>query len=133
MKILVTGAGQIIASANNFEFGAWEELDTIHGMTVRKWKAEDENGNLTGYYIDSNPRAITGAETPRFSVNEVAELPEGWETGKYVYQDGAFIVNPDWTEPAPTPEEEIAALKETIATQAADIQLLNDTLLELLM
>lgn len=133
MKILVTSKGLIVASGYNFIFGAWDEQDKYYGTVVRKWKRLDESGNVLGYMLDENPRAITGAEKPYFSVVEIEEFPEDYVTGKYLYIDGAFTLNPDWVEPEPTLEEEVETLKKTIAAQAADIQLLNDTLLEVLM
>lgn len=133
MKILVKSDGTILDSGYNFIFGAWEEQDKCHGTVVRKWKKVNGSGDLLGYRLDENPVAITGTEKPCYQVFEVEELPDGWETGKYLYQNDAFILNPDWTEPKPTQEEEIAKLKETIAELAEEIQLLNDTLLEMLM
>ena len=111
MKILVNSKGYVIAHAAGFLFGAWEEQDTIHGMIVRKWKAEDENGNLLSYYVDENPRAITGAETPYFSVGEIEAFPDDYVMGKYLYLDGAFTLNPDWIEPEPSLEERVSALE----------------------
>lgn len=111
MKILVNTAGHIIASANDFSFGAWEDQDTVHGMVVRKWKAWDKSGNVIGYYIDENPRAIIGAETPCFSVFTVMALPEDFVTGKYLYLDGEFTLNPDWTTPELSLQDRVTALE----------------------
>lgn len=126
MKILITRAGYIVACANSFSFGAWDEQDTIYGLVVRKWKAEDKNGNLIGYYIDDNERAVTGAEIPYFKVVEVAALPVDWMTDKkYIYQDDTVIDNPDWTEPEPTLEERVSALENYSADLLYQVCLLQ--------
>lgn len=111
MKILVAGKGIVAMIAHEFTFGAWEEADKIGGVTVHKWKAEDENGNTTMYLIDENRNAIDGTEEPGFKVYSVDEIPEGAEYGKYLYINGAFVENPNWEEPKPTAEERIAELE----------------------
>lgn len=136
MKILVTSSGSIITTAFNFEFGPWEENDTINDKVVHKWKSEDENGNLLGYVIDEKLDSIYGAEDPVCQIFEIESFPEDYVSGKYLYIDGAFTVNPDYKTPPMSREEmsnEIIKLNATIEAQAEEITLLNETLLEVLM
>lgn len=126
MKILVASNGIVVMSAHNFAFGEWEERDTINGVIVHKWKAEDENGNTMMYLIDENQKSIYGIEQPVFTVHEVDEIPEGAEQGKYLFVDGAFVENPDWVAPPKTDAERIAELEAqniTLGEQIANTEL----------
>lgn len=114
MKILVSSSGNIIASAHEIAFGAWEERDIINDKIVHKWKLEDVDGKTTGYVVDENSNALFGETEPIGSTHEVTEIPEGAESGKYLYIDGEFIVNPDWEEPPKSDAERIAELEEEV-------------------
>ena len=127
MKILVFN-GQIVTVAHDFSFGAWEEADKVNGVVVHKWKAEDEIGNTIGYIIDANQKAIDGTEQPILTVHEVTEIPEGAESGKYLYVDGEFVENPDWVAPPKSDAERIAELEEQ---NADSIEIEADLMYEL--
>lgn len=136
MKTLITSAGYIIYSADSFSFGPWEEADTLNGVTVHKWKAEDSNGNLLGYTIDENMAAIDGSTEPTCQIVEIESYPEDYVAGKYLYVDGAFVLNPDYVAPPMSTEEmesEIHNMQTTITAQTETIATLNDTVLMLVM
>ena len=116
MKILVASNGMLVAPAYSFEFGAWEEKDVLNGVTVHKWKGEDDNGNIIMYAIDENRGAIDGTQPPAFSAYEVDTIPDGATVGKYLYIDGEFVENPDWVEPPKSDTERIAELEGETAT-----------------
>ena len=118
MKILVSSEGFVVASASGFAFGAWEERDTLNGVVVHKWKAEDADGNTCMYYIDENRGAIDGSATPAYTVHYVDEVPEGAGRGKYLYIDGEFVENPEYTEPPKSDSERIADLEAQLEEMA---------------
>lgn len=111
MKILVTRNGIIKGSASGFLFGAWEERDIKDGVTVHKWKSMNDEGNLTGYVLDDDALAIYGMAEPSFQVFDIEAFPDDYVSGKYLFVGGAFVKNPDYVPPEPTPEEKIAALE----------------------
>jgi len=114
MKILITSDGYIVKTASLIAFGQWEEADKVNGVIVHKWKAEDENGNILCYYLDENQKSIDGTEPPTLTVHEVDEFPEGYDTGKYLFINGEFVENPDWSEPPKSDAERIAELEEEV-------------------
>lgn len=128
MKTLVSTAGYIVYSADSFSFGPWEAADTLNGVTVHKWKAEDTNGNLLSYMIDENRAAIDGSAEPAYQIVEIESYPEDYVYGKYLYIDGAFVENPEWVEPEPTAEERIAELEAQNA-EMLEYQLLQDEMI----
>lgn len=90
--------------------------------TVDKWRVEDENGNLISQWIGE------GFEV----VETTATLPSDYESGKYFYENGEFVLNPNWKKYV-SPEERISQMEATIKAQQEEIAMLNDTLLEVLM
>lgn len=115
MKVLVTG-DRLIAIAYNIVFGAWEEADKVNGVVVHKWKVEDENGNILGYWLDENQKSIDGSEEPTLKVYEVDEVPDDWNTGKYLFVDGEFVENPNYTEPPKPIEARVTDNENDIGT-----------------
>lgn len=51
-----------------------------------------------------------------FTSTEV-DIPEDFEMEKYLYTDGAFTRNPNWTEPEPSLEEQVNNLAMALAEQ----------------
>lgn len=111
LNILVNTNGFVVFSADNFSFGAWEEADILNGVVVHKWKAEDETGNLLGYIIDENRNAINGSESPSCQIFDIDGLPADYVSGKYLYINNEFVLNPEWVEPEPTLEERVSELE----------------------
>ena len=122
MKILVSLEGRIVFISEDFQFGAWEQLDILDDKIVHKWKAE-RDGYIEAYIIDDNRGAIHGDSEPTLQVFEVDEFPSDFIMGKYLYIDGEFISNPNWVEPPKSDVERIAELEETVSIQKE--QLLN--------
>lgn len=73
-----------------------------------------ENATNLSKYVFEDDVAVTFTattiETPDFIVGylnrenatmvEGVALPEDWAGNKYTYADGAFALNPDWTDPS---------------------------------
>ena len=131
MKILVKSNGYILAVASGFLFGAWEENDVIDGIAVHKWKAMNDERVTTGYFIDENMLAIYGNDEPSCQVFEIEALPDDYVAGKYLFIGGAFVENPDYVEPEPTPEEKIATLEANYAALKEENEMLLSCLLEM--
>lgn len=121
MKIIVNKNGNILETASDFVFGAWEQLDQLlEGTIVHKWKALDTEGNTVGYLIDENETAMLGKVQPDYDVMIIDALPSDYTYDKYLYLNGEFVINPNYTEPAKTVEElttENNALKVKIVEQ----------------
>lgn len=119
MKLLLAPTGHIIGGGQSITFGVWEELDMINGISVCKWKFEDEDENTTMYALDGSLDAAINDGEPVFHVVEVESIPDDCFTDKYLYVDGEFIDNPDYVEPPKTLEElqeENEQLKKQIET-----------------
>lgn len=77
-----------------------------------------ENATNLSKYVFEDDAAVTftaaNVETPDFIVADLnsenatmvegVTIPEDWAGNKYTYADGAFALNPDWTDPS-TEEE----------------------------
>lgn len=101
MKLLVKGS-VIIAYAPNIEFGVYDE-------PIEKWKLADEFGKTMYYMIDND-----------FALVEDVELPSDYEDGKFLFEDGQFVENPEWEPPLPSAEERIAELEKKVAELGGD-------------
>lgn len=112
MKILVKD-NIIYAIAENISYGSYENED--------KWRLADAEDNILYYMIDDG-----------FTLVENVEIPSDYEDGKYFFENGEFVRNPEW-KPYVSQEERIATMEETIKAQQEEIAMLNDTLLEMLM
>ena len=78
-----------------------------------------ENATNLSKYVFEDDVAVTFTattiETPDFIVADLnsenaamiegVTIPEDWAGNKYTYADGAFALNPDWTDPAEAVEE----------------------------
>jgi len=78
-----------------------------------------ENATNLSKYVFEDDVAVTftaaNIETPNFIIADLnsenatmvegVTLPEDWAGCKYTYADGAFALNPDWTDPAEAVEE----------------------------
>jgi len=78
-----------------------------------------ENATNLSKYVFEDDAAVTftaaNIETPNFIIADLnsenatmvegVTLPEDWAGCKYTYADGAFALNPDWTDPAEAVEE----------------------------
>lgn len=86
-----------------------------------------ENGNPL---VDNDTLAIAA-----ILVKEVVEhdeiatpIPEDWVSGKYVYSEGQFVVNPDYVEPVPARDleaevEELQKVVEELRAQIASMEM----------
>ena len=109
MFLLTDKDGNILNVANSMVFGEFEGEE--------KWALYDEIEHIVLYALDHDYTAIEyDGEVPA----DISEF------GKYLYQNGSIVENPDWIAPPPTTEERIAALETTIAAQD---ELLADILL----
>jgi len=93
MKILYTTDGQIRNVGPICELDYWDDEPNI-----KKWKIDDYL-----YALDNN-----------YLVAVVNEVPDDWNTGKYLFVDGEFVVNPYWVEPPKSDAERIAELEEEV-------------------
>lgn len=111
MKLLLKGT-HIITFGDDIQFGVFDE-------PFEKWQIQ--RGEFIEYYIDNG-----------YTVIDNVTIPEDYVGGKYFYENGEFVVNPDWEE-YKSPEEKLKELEELIKAQQEEITMLNDTLLEVLM
>lgn len=100
MKLLVSDKS-IVEAAPNIEFGIYDE-------DIEKWKLSDEEGNLIYYAIDNGYTLVEGVE-----------LPSDYESGKYYYENGEFVLNEEW-QPFKSTEERIAELERQLANLNGD-------------
>ena len=72
-----------------------------------KWALYNEQDELLYYAMNYNCAVAT-------VVDDI--LPEDISyPGKYLYQDGAIVPNPDWVAPPPTIEEQVSELSDDIS------------------
>ena len=112
MNMLVKNR-QIYAIAEKITFGIYDKEE--------KWRIADKEDNIMYYMVDD-----------AFELVADAVLPEDYADGKYFFENGEFVINPNW-KPFVSEEERIAILEKTIEAQQEEITMLNDTLLEVLM
>lgn len=91
----------IIVAAPNISFGVFDDA-------IEKWRIADEEDNLMCYWIDGG-----------FQLVENVELPVDYESGKYFYESGQFILDENW-EPYVSPEDRIAELEKKVAELNGD-------------
>lgn len=94
MQILVKDT-RIIAIAHEIRFGVFDE-------PVEKWCLMNENGEPWYYVIDHD-----------YELVEDVTVPEDYEDGKYLYENGELVLDESW-EPYVSPEERIAELERQV-------------------
>lgn len=98
MKILVSG-NIILAAGDEITYGYTDGTEP----DVQKWKVYNKAMDSVSFWIDDG-----------FSVVEDVEVPEDYTYGRYFYEGGKFVPNPDWKPYRPT-ELRIAELEEQVA------------------
>lgn len=83
----------IVITAPRITFGIYDE-------PFEKWRIADENNNLMYYMIDGG-----------YELVKDVELPSDYENGKYFYENGGFILNPEW-KPYISTEQKIENLEQ---------------------
>lgn len=96
MKVLVNG-NEIVA------FGVKITLGNYEGESFKKWRID--TGEYIYYVVDDNATLIDGELT----------VPEDFETGKYLYENGELILNPNW-KPFLSQEQRLLNAEEAIVT-----------------
>lgn len=91
--MILTQNGNIMAQAPNIVFGVFEGEE--------KWKLSDENNVILYYYKDAD-----------FTLVENVTLPDDFDYGKYLYQNGEFVLNPDYIPPALPIDAQVTAINE---------------------
>lgn len=91
MQLLVDG-NRVIEAAPNIIWGVFDE-------PIEKWALLNEQGEVYLYVLDAGYTLVDGVE-----------LPEDYEDGKYIFENGEFILNEDW-QPYISTEERIANLE----------------------
>ena len=101
MKALKDSNNVLLFEAPDIRFG---KLDSYE-PDVDKWGMYDAEGNILLYAIGN------------FTVVEFdpADKPEDYESGKYFFVDGEFVLNPDWVEPLPPIEDQVRMLAGSMA------------------
>lgn len=116
MKILyTTSSGYIVSVADDFVFGESDEVG------VDKWH-EVRNGEQVPhlYYLGDFASAAIDEN----------DLPEDFYTyrGKYLFINGEIVPNPDWHEPEPPIEDQVAALQSEIEELMEIIEIQSEAL-----
>lgn len=88
MNILVKEK-RIVAAAEKISYGIYDE-------DFYKWRLADSSNELLYYVIDND-----------FLLIEDVTLPEDYEEGKYIYENGSFEKNEDYV-PYESLEEQLA-------------------------
>ena len=103
MMILVQG-NRVVAFAETITYGVFDE-------PIEKWALLDANGNVIMYFIDNG-----------FTLIEGVELPSDYEDGKYLYENGEFVLNTEWHPYVPevSVEERIAEVERKISELDSD-------------
>lgn len=96
MKGLIKDAN-IILFAENIEWGVWDE-------PIEKWALFDSDDNVFLYAIDDNYELVDFGDN----------VPDDYEAGKYLYVDGEFALNPDYSEPPIPIEDQVSNLSDDI-------------------
>ena len=113
MQILIKG-GAIYAAAEKITYGVYDE-------PIKKWRLADGKDNLMYYMIDNGFELVTDVT-----------LPEDYEDGKYLYQNGEFVFNEGW-KPYVSTEERIANLEAENAMLKENMEMQAEVLDFLLM
>ena len=86
----------IVIDTNNvvFDYGTIERVNKDGEINLIKITRPD------GYiwYVGTSDRDLWEI------VKDVLDIPEDFTQGKYLYVDGEWILNPDWTDPTIDPE-----------------------------
>ena len=99
MQLLLGQNNIIVLIADHIVFGTFEN--------EQKWALYDENNHIFLYALDDNYRVETIA---------IDAIPEDVNTyGKYIYQNGEIVQNPDWIAPPPTIEDQVEAISSDIS------------------
>jgi len=105
MDILIDARGYVIAFAPYVEYGVFDE-------SFEKWALFDsedvETRHVLLYVIDHD-----------YTLVENVEFPEDYADGKYIYENGEFVLNEDW-KPYVSIEEKVAMLEEQLANLGGD-------------
>lgn len=117
MQALCNGMN-VIDLGNTYNYGFYEN-------ERYKWAVTGTDGAVLFYVVDPMATAQT-AEECVFYVAEIPdeEYPEDYVHGKYLFEDGHLVENPDWTEPV-IPLSDVE-LTEKIKQQEAEISTLSD-------
>lgn len=91
--MILTQNGNIMAQAPNIVFGVFEGEE--------KWKLSDENNVILYYYKDAD-----------FTLVENVTLPDDFDYGKYLYQNGEFVLNPGYIPPSLPIDAQVTAINE---------------------
>lgn len=112
MKLLLDGT-RIIAHGGDFKFQIYDEPDLL------KWGQWNENGEFEHLcFIDNN-----------YTVDIVnCELPEDFNTGKYLWINGEFVEDPDWVEPPLPIEQQVEILNENVSELNDDTEIISECL-----
>lgn len=89
---------QFVVIANRFEFGVFDE-------PIEKWAAYDENDNVIIYVMPFDEMTV---------VEIKADIPEDYDSSKYLYIDDEFVLNPEWVEPPMPVEIVVKGLSEEV-------------------
>ena len=114
---------RILQVAHEFRYDFFDEPG------VKKYAGFDENGNFLGvYYIGDS--CFSRGDVVGNIPEDVYEMP-----GKYLFDEGRIVPNPDWQEyvPEPSPEEKVAALQEEIEELMGIIEIQSEALDYLIM
>ena len=120
MKILYNKIdGRIMVIAHRLEYGIFDEPD------VEKWAVYNEDDVFQNvFYLG---RDLISSDI------SAENIPEDWESGRYLFVNGEFVLNPDWHEPEPPVEEKVAALQEKIEELMGIIEIQSEALDYLIM
>lgn len=116
LQALVNANDEIIHYSKHCVFGNFEDED--------KWmfysNTRDDLPVPELYALDNDFHVVDFDDS---------DLPEDYTFGKYkLLTDGTFVLNPDYHEPEPSPEEKIAALQEEIDELKELIELQSEAL-----
>ena len=102
----------ILQVAHEFRYGIFDEPG------VKKYAGFDENENFLGVFYMGNSCFSRGDITGNIP-EDIYENP-----GKYLFDEGRIISNPDWHEyvPEPSPEEKVSDLQTEIEELKALIE-----------
>ena len=107
MQLLLESNNVVCLIADHIIYGTYDD------PPEEKWALYDETGHIFLYALDNEYHVETYN----------GELPEDicQNIGKYVYDDGVIILNPDWVTPPPSMEEQVDNLDSTVDSLMTDV------------
>lgn len=123
MTNLLLNGNVIVSCAPHIEFGIFENEP--------KWGLFDriDESSRKAYYYIIDPGSYHYDEKEgyvglAYETIEVEGIPEDYDEGKYLFEDGKFVLNMDWHPPLPSAEDRLDEIEKKLSdldTEGEDV------------